>query len=56
MQDPITKWRFVVIVALALLLDFSVYAYTGSDGVALVCAGIFGAAIIIAVRHYQPPT
>jgi hypothetical protein len=56
MRDPITKWRFVVIVALALLLDFAVYAYTGSDGIALVCAGIFGAAIMIFVRHSQPPT
>jgi len=54
MQDPITRWRFVVIVVLALLLDFAVYAYTGSDGIALLCAGIFGAAIIIFIRHQTP--
>jgi hypothetical protein len=53
MADPITRWKFLGIVALALLLDLAVYLYTESDGLALLCATLVGAAMILLVRHYH---
>jgi hypothetical protein len=53
MADPITRWKFAGIVALALLLDLSVYLLTESDGLALLCATLLGAAAILLIRHHS---
>jgi len=55
MADPVTRWKFVGIVVLAWLLAMVVFLYTDSDGLALLCASLVGAAAILLVRHYNQP-
>ena len=51
MANSITRWRFIGLIALALLLDLAVYLYTQNEGLALLCAMLFGAAAILLGSH-----
>lgn len=50
-----TKWKFVGVVALAMLLDLAVYLYTESDLLALLCASLLGAGALLLIRGRDEP-
>jgi hypothetical protein len=50
MNSWVTRWRFIGVVALAMLLDLAVYLYTESDLLALLCASLLGVAALILIR------
>ena len=51
MTDPVTRWKFVGVVALSLLIAIVVYLYTDSDSLALLCASLVGVAALLLIHH-----
>ena len=51
MTDPVTRWKFVGVVALSLLIAIAVYLYTDSDSLALLCASLVGVALLLLIHH-----
>lgn len=51
MTDPVTRWKFVGIVAFSLVVAIIVFLYTDSDSLALLCATLVGVAGLLLVHH-----